>query len=143
MAEGAGITVTVKFEKTSSTGLEMTSTLTGTSTTLFSDSTRLPTLYIVADNTDCSNLPANPSVLSLTTYDDSPETKTDTIEGLTFSFLDTSCLIIWQSNTDRSIDDRLTIETVSSSKTVSSASFDTIGCGGEPAIEAPTTTTST
>jgi len=129
----------VVFEKTSSDGnLQMASTLTGTADDLFNDASRLPKLYLVQDNTVCTSLPATYSAGVLTTYTTSPATKTDTIEDLAFSDLDTSCLIILRAKTgSRSIDDRFTTETVSSDN------FDIIGSASEPAIETPTTTTVT
>jgi len=139
---GGSLTVEVKFEKVNSDGLQMTSKLEGTAPDLFSNSTRLPTLWLAYGETDCTNLPANYQGVKLTEYNASPLTKTENIADLTFQNLDTSCLIILRSkaNSVRSIDERgLVIEDVNSD------SFEIIGSGNAPVIApamATTTTTS-
>jgi len=134
----SGVGVTVQFEKTNSPGLQMTSTLTGTSD-IFNDTSRLPELYFVNGQTNCSSLPSEYDAGLLTNYTKSPAVETKTIETLTFSMLDTSCLIVVRKKapSGRLIDDRITIVKLNS------ASFEIVGNGGEPAIETPTTTTTT
>jgi len=116
----------------------MTSTLTGTSD-IFNDTSRLPELYFVNGQTNCLSLPSEYDAGLLTTYTKSPAVETKTIETLTFSMLDTSCLIVVRKKapSGRLIDDRITIVKLNS------ASFEIVGNGGEPAIETPTTTTTT
>jgi len=116
----------------------MTSTLTGTSD-IFDDTDRLPELYFVNGQTNCSSLPSEYDAGLLTTYTKSPAVETKTIETLTFSMLDTSCLIVVRKKapSGRLIDDRITIVKLNS------ASFEIVGNGGEPAIETPTRTTTT
>jgi len=137
-----GITVEVKFEKVDSSGLQMTSKLEGTAPAdTFTDGTRLPTLWLAYNQTDCKNLPDNYQGVKLTEYNESPLTKTEDVADLTFQDLDISCLIILRSKAviaGRSIDERgLVIEDMNS------ASFEIIGSGNAPVIEAATTTTTT